>query len=415
MDICINNTDYFNQNRTKFLSKLEPNSVCVLFSGMPKRKSADMDYPFFANRNFYYLTGIEQEGSALIIRKIDSKVICLKLLITTRNKLFERWNGLRLSKEQASLNSGIYDVEYAEGLDYKLDKIMDGYEGKLFIDGDADSSSNAWLANYISNRGYAYEMSDIQSIFSEIRAIKSKYEISMIRKAIDITGEGIKQILKKTKPGMKEYQVAAIFEYFLAMNGAGEPSFKSIVASGSAFNYLHYPDLKEKIIEGDMILIDLGARVGGLCSDISRAFPANGKFTENQLAIYNAVRECQKAAFNTIKPGVYIKDINLACMQSAAKSLIKLGILYKEEDVADYYWHNVSHHLGLDVHDVISKDVILEKGMVITVEPGIYVPEWNVGLRIEDDVLVTDDGCEILSASIPREPKEIEKLMEQYK
>jgi Xaa-Pro aminopeptidase len=255
------------------------------------------------------------------------------------------------------------------------------------------------------------EICDIYPLFSELRRIKSPYEVSLIRKAIEATHEAILQVYKMAKPGMPEYALAAEFAFTLAKMGLGEPSFPSIVATGRNFNYLHYPQLDTVIEKGELVLMDLGACYGGLCSDISRAFPIDGTFTEKQRAIYQIVRACQDLAFEQIKPGAYLKDINNACKELSGKRLSLLGITVRPDGEDEYYWHNVSHHLGLDVHDICSRDVILEEGMVLTVEPGVYVPEWNVGLRIEDNVLVTKTGCEILSDFIPREADEIEALL----
>lgn len=255
------------------------------------------------------------------------------------------------------------------------------------------------------------EIKNIFPIFSELRRIKNAYEVSLIKKAIEATGEGILRIYETAKADMAEYELAAEYSYTLAKMGLGEPSFESIVAAGKNFNYLHYPQLDSIIKKGDLVLMDLGASCCGLSSDISRAFPIDGKFTEKQRAIYQIVRACQEKAFEMIKPGMFIGDINSACRKLAGERLAALGIAVKPDEEDQYYWHNVSHHLGFDVHDICGRDVMLEEGMVLTVEPGVYVPEWETGLRIEDDVWVTAQGCEILSNGIPREADEIEALL----
>ncbi|MFA7205126.1 MAG: Xaa-Pro peptidase family protein [Saccharofermentanales bacterium] len=411
MDTTVRVPEVYRDNRQRFIDKLNDDSVCVIFSGMPYRKSADALYPFFADRNFFYLTGIEQEGSALVILKKAGKVLRLTLCIRTADKNSERWNGVLLSERLASAISGIYDIAHSECLDAIIRDVLTDFSGIMYLDLNCSVTSNVWLSNILEKEHPHILRSDLQSIFSGLRAIKSDHEIEMMRKAIEITGKGIEAIYRNIKPGMREYQAAAIFQYVLAMNGAGEPSFDTIVAAGSNFNYLHYPQLSDVISDGDMVLLDVGVRWNGLCSDISRAFPVSGKFSEKQLAVYNAVRNCQEAAFEFIRPGVLIKEVNNLCRKTAADELIALGVIDVPDKIVNYYWHNVSHHLGLDVHDIVSRECVLEAGMVITVEPGIYIPEWNTGLRIEDDVLVTEDGCEILSAEIPREAREIEELI----
>lgn len=407
-------TGYFLDNRNRFFEKLADQTVLVIFSGTAQRKTADQFYPFEVNHNFFYLTGIEQEGSVLIAKKKDGKIIKLVLCVRTYDAYAERWDGARLTRDDASKISGVYDISYSEGLDGILKGMLDGWEGSVSFDKDAISGSDIWFTNYIEEQFPNLEINNVFPIFSELRRIKNEYEISLIKKAIEATGEGIIQILKKAKAGMMEYELSAEFSYTLAKMGLGDPSFESIVATGRNFNYLHYPQLDSVIKKGDLILLDVGAYYCNMSSDISRVFPIDGKFTEKQLMIYKIVRACQNKAFEMIKPGAFIKDINSACKDIAGEGLTALGIINKPEDADQYYWHNVSHHLGFDVHDICGRDVMIEEGMVLTVEPGVYVSEWNIGFRIEDDVWVTRQGCEILSDCIPREADEIEALMCQF-
>lgn len=407
--------NYFLNNRERFFGKLEENTITVLFSGTAKRKSADQYFPFFANRNFFYLTGIEQEGSVLLIKKQSGKILRMILFIRAYDEYAEKWYGKRLTKDEAGMISGIYDISFSEGLDAVLKTMLDGWDGSISLDRDSISDSDVWLLHVLEDNYPQIEITNVFPVFSKLRMIKSDYEIELIKKAIDITDVAIRKIYETARVGMAEYELAAEFSGVLARNGFGAPSFDSIVATGDNFKYLHYPQLGSVIKSGDMLLLDVGAVCNGLCSDISRAFPIDGRFSPRQLEIYNIVLTCQKKAFSMIKPGVFIKDINASCKKIAADMLIDLKILYNSEDVDRYYWHNVSHHLGLDVHDICSRDVVLEKGMVITVEPGVYVPEYGVGLRIEDDVLVTEDGCEVLSKDIVREPAEIEALVMSHR
>ncbi len=405
------NPGFFSENRRRFFEKLEDNALCVLFSGTPRRRSADADYPYFANRNFYYLTGIGQEGSALVIVKTGGRIVRLVLCIRSYDAHAERWTGKRLTRDEAAARSGIYDVSFSEGLDAIVQKQLDGWTGSVWIDGNAAPDSNLWFTKLVGEQCRGMKIGDLFPVFSELRAVKSPYEIAMLREAIRITAQGIERIYRTAAPGMAEYELAAEFAHELAIRGAGQPAFDSIVAAGDNFNYLHYPQLDAVLQPDDMVLLDVGASWGGLCADISRAFPVSGRFSPRQLEVYRAVRECQEVAFRLLRPGVLIRDINLACRKQAAASLLRLGVLYSAEEIDRYYWHNVSHPLGFDVHDITGRDRVLAEGMVVTVEPGIYIPEWHAGLRIEDDVLITKDGCEILSAEIPREPEEIEAIL----
>jgi len=407
-------TEYIFNNRNKFMEKIADNTVAILFSGAPRRKSADGFYPFLANRNFFYVTGITQERSALVIKKLNGKIIKLSLYVKARDMKSERWNGKTLSISEAGSISKIYDVSYTESFESEIRKLLDSWEGTISVDKDALNVSEGWFLGFLNDYFPDNEIIDVFPLMSELRMIKSEYEIKMIKKAIEFVDKGIREIYKNARVGMYEYELAADFAYILAKSGLGCPAFDSIVAAGDNFNYLHYPQLDAKIKENDLILIDVGATYGGLNSDISRAFPVSGKFSKKQLLVYNIVSKCQQIAFEFIKPGVYIKEINEECKKCAANELISLGLINDYEDVSKYYWHNVSHHLGLDVHDICSRDIILQPGMVITVEPGVYVSEWGVGLRIEDDVLVTETGCDVLSKDIPRKAEEIEDMMENF-
>ncbi len=417
MSYGLKKAKYLQDNRRRFFDLLDKDAFCVLFSGMPVRKSADLFYPFAGDRNFYYLTGIEQEGSVLLIVKEAGLVKKLKLFVKFNDDNTVRWNGRSLSREAAARVSGIHNVDFSQNLDADIRDYLDheGFCGKFYMDFDKKNLSNYWLENFVDKSKCKIEKEDTTPIFSKLRAVKSDYEIENIRKAIQITGRAIHAIFENFRPGMMEYQIRAIFEHSLAMQGAGEPSFDTIVATGSNFNYLHYPQLSDEIKEDHLVLLDLGGRWEGMCADISRVFPASGFFTEKQKKLYAAVRACQETAFAAIKPGAYIREVNKQCKDTAREHLREMGLIHKDDDVDKYYWHNVSHHMGLDVHDIVGRDKRLEAGMIVSVEPGIYILEWDMGFRIEDDVLVTETGSENLSAEIPREAEEIEALVQKGK
>jgi Xaa-Pro aminopeptidase len=408
-------TDYFFQNRLKFMENLGDDTITVLFSGTPKRKSADLNYPFYANRNFYYLTGIEEEGAVLIIKKHRRKIVRLILFIRAGDPLAERWTGKRLKPNEASEISKIYDVLYSEGYKAILRSLLTGWDGTVSVDRDDFDESTNSLMKFLADEFPAVEIYDVYPILAMQRMYKTAHEISLIKQAIKMTDRGIQRIYRRAVVGMTESQLAADFEYEIKKLGAEGIAFDSIVATGDNFNYLHYPQLNSRIKQGEMILLDVGASLYGMTSDISRSFPIDGTFNEAQKKIYSIVRACQDTAFTLIRPGAYIKDINQACLECAGRMLCDAGIIHNLEDAAKYFWHSVSHHLGLDVHDICGRTHILEKDMVVTVEPGLYIPEMHIGLRIEDDVLVTADGCSILSSQIARDPEDIEKLIAMLK
>jgi Xaa-Pro aminopeptidase len=254
---------------------------------------------------------------------------------------------------------------------------------------------------------------DMSAFMTQMRMIKEPCEISLIEEAIAITGRGIEAMMRRVQPGLMEYHLWNDFRSSLALEGCLEPAFPSIVAAGANTFCLHYMQPAGCIREGDLVQVDVGASCGGLCADISRAFPASGRFSPRQLAIYQLVRNCQDMAFASIRPGEHITEINERCREVAREGLTALGIMGKDGSIGEYCWHGVSHHLGLDVHDVSNREAILQEGMVLTVEPGIYVQAWQVGLRIEDDVLVTSSGCRNLSAALPREAGEIEAVCQR--
>ncbi|NLW11832.1 MAG: M24 family metallopeptidase [Clostridiaceae bacterium] len=408
---------YFVDNRTRLIELMSQDSLAVFCAGRPEIRTADQKHAHFADRSFFYLSGIEQEQAILLIGRTSAGIRQI-LFIPPTDMMHERWNGHIISREEAVEASGIEEIYYLEA-----------FEGMLADLFESDKPLHIWLDRTAANRqaqeiqeflrelvnrqgpDSQIELRDVSPQLVQLRMIKTEEELNMIRAASALTLEGIMSMLTATRPGMYEYQLMSEFEYTLAQAGCLEPAFPSIVAAGKNALCLHYMQPYDKIAEGDLIQIDLGAIVGGLCADISRVIPASGKFSERQLELYEMVRACQEEAFRVIKPGIKLADINQACRAVAAEGLKKMGLLNDASEVGNYFWHGVSHHLGLDVHDISNREAIIQPGMVLTVEPGIYIPEWQMGMRLEDDVAVTENGCSVLSAAIPREAHEIESLM----
>ena len=403
-------TAYFQKNRQALGALLSNGSLAILVSGQPPVRSSDAHYRFLANRNFFYLTGIEQEGSVLVLLREYGTTRSV-LFIPAGDALHERWNGRRMTRAEAIERSGMTEVYYLEGLEGQLADLLASRTEKLWLDLSADNKQAKAMKKKLSEQQPDLSPSDLSPLLTQLRMIKHPEELDLIREAAKLTGEGILAMLQACRPGIREYHLWSEFQYTLSQAGCLEPAFDSIVASGKNALCLHYQTPMDTIQDGDLIQLDVGATVGGLCADISRALPANGKFSPNQRAVYDLVRACQDTAFATIKPGIRLTQINDACQATAREGLLKLGVLLPEQPVKDYFWHGVSHHLGLDVHDVANKETPLKVGMVLTVEPGIYIPEWGFGMRLEDDVVVTEEGCHLLSTGIPREADEIEALM----
>ena len=252
---------------------------------------------------------------------------------------------------------------------------------------------------------------DSYSMIASLRMVKEEEEIIEIKKAIEITNQGILSLLENAKPNVKEYVIESYFDQKIKELGASDFAFKTIAAAGGNACVLHYHQNNTEAKDGDLILFDLGAEYNYYKSDITRTFPINGKFDERQKLVYNIVLKGQELVFNYIKPGVTTRELNSILIQYYAKELKKIGLIENDQDVSKYYFHGVSHHLGLDTHDACIYNIKLVPGCIITVEPGLYIPEWNIGIRIEDDVLVTKFGCENLSPQIIKTVDEIENYM----
>lgn len=402
--------EFFVRNRAALANTLDDASVVVVFSGSAPNRTADEAYPFFANRNFFYLTGIEQEESTLLLVKEKGKVT-ETLYIRPQDDLAERWTGRRLRLAEASRRSGIVDVHFLGDQYDHLGEILLKSDICLFLDLKAQDALATSFRCKAAEQWPAAEIHDITTRMTRLRMIKHPEEIELIRQAALLTREGLEGIMRTAIPGAWEYEAWAAFQHALARRNCLVPAFPSIIAAGDNSLCLHYMTPDSRIGPDDIVLVDVGAAVGGLNADISRVYPASGRFSERQKALYAVVRDCQETAFASIQPGIQIREVNEACKETARQGLVRLGVLKEGEDASACYWHNVSHHLGFDVHDPISRDIPLEPGMVLTVEPGVYVPDWGFGIRIEDDVLVTSGRCENLSAAIPREVDEIESLI----
>lgn len=403
--------EFFQHNRHAFLNQLGEGSLAIICSGRPPRKTADEDYPHFTNRSFFYLTGLEQADSVLLMYKHPRHGRCT-LFIASPDPLHERWNGHRLTRDEAAARSGVTDVEYLEGLGGVLIDLIETDPVRLWLDLTADNYQAHEMFQLLARQAPTLQPNDLSPILTQMRMIKQPVEQALIREAAKLTGEGILAMLQACRPGVMEYQLRAEFHYTLGLAGCLEPAFPTIVAAGEHTLFLHHLNPTGQVKDGDLVLVDVGATVGGLCADISRVFPANGRFSPRQLALYELVRRCQDTAFATIRPGIRLAEINEACRAVARAGLVGLGLMDDTDSIGEYFWHGVSHHLGLEVHDVGNREALLQPGMVLTVEPGVYVPAWSTGLRIEDDVVVTDAGCHLLSAGIPREAAEIEALMQ---
>ena len=409
------------QRREKIYQSIDDNSVLILFAGVAPKKSADENYEFTVNRNFYYLTGITQESYILLAYK-QNGIINEYLFILEENENIEKWTGKRLKVEEAKEISGLRNVlflnQYHSELNLILTKQKSGIEelNNLYLDLEPqnlldDFKTTADIGQELTLNYPRLTLKDIYRTIILKRMVKSPAEVNEIQEAINKTNMGLKAILKKIRPGLYEYQLSSLFYYTIQDYDHSELSFPTICASGVNATTLHYPFANSIIEDNDLVLFDLGSQNNFYCGDISRTYPASGSFTEKQKEIYRVVLDCNKEIIKAIKPGVTLKELNTLATEILAKGLLNLGIIQNESEIKKYYFHSIGHHLGLDTHDPSDRDLPLVPGNVITDEPGVYIKELGIGIRIEDDILVTEDGSYNLSNSIIKEINDIEKAL----
>lgn len=406
--------------RERVLDQMEEGSVMILHSGVDIHMSADGYLPFEVNKNFQYLTGIDQDHMILFLNKTRWEEPKVTLYIEEADPTMVKWYGKKLSIEESSDTSGIEDVQYLDRFGTALDRMIANCMVKTaYFDTFRNSAEdlpdyNGVKAAEFTRRFPGIKLVNAHSIIAYLRMAKDEDEIEMIKQADQITKAGLMDVLHQLKPGMYEYQVQAIFEYRCKYLGANKFSFPTIAGSGMNGTMLHYETNRCQCKDGDLILLDLGAMHRGYCSDITRTYPVNGTYSKRQRQFYEIVLRANQEVVRVAKPGMTTKELNEVCKEVLAQGLIDLGVIKEKEELFTYYMHGVSHHLGMDCHDVT--DVAGEKlrpGCVISNEPGLYIDEEGIGIRIEDDLLITEDGCQVLSEDIPRTIEEIEQIMAQ--
>ena len=398
-------------NRKKFLDKLENNDLAVLYAGKAPVKRGDEFYPFTPDRNIYYVTGIDRENLILVLGKTETG--CFeRLYIEPDNGQMARWVGANITAKEAQEISGIEDIKLLDELSDDLKSLALSTK-RLFMDFERKDLNIKELTAEMRGVFGGIPFEDLFPVFAQMRVIKEKWEIELIRKAGDITRLGIEEMMKNARPGMMEYEIEAYYDYVLRKNGVKDRAFQTIAASGINGTVLHYINNSRKTEENDLILIDAGAQWGYYSGDISRTFPVNGKFTPLQKTVYNIVLKGQQLIIDNIKPGVMYPELNEMLKEYYFDELKNLGLVKTKDEVFNYYFHGVSHFIGAETHDVGDRSQSLKPGMVISVEPGLYIQEWRIGIRIEDDALVTENGCEILTQNMIKTVEDIEKFMSE--
>ena len=395
----VTDSSFYSGNREALKSRLDGDTVAVFFAGEIKDMSADTSYRFQPDRNFFYLTGITRADFVLVISSDETVIYA-----PAKDSYKERWSGKRLTHEQISGISGI-DVSCVKDLELcEEDLLALAKSGKrIALDGSSIMKGPRKFKETITKQGR--QPLDISPVMTELRLIKQPYELDCIREACKATEEALDEMKKLIRPGVSEYELATRLEYEMARRTSQIFAFETIVSCNTNVFYLHHAEPEncgEGVArEGSVIQVDCGARVGGYCADISRVyFVGEPKEGDRRMLLLDLIRQLRREAFSFIAPGKTFAELNSQMYDICKRWLDKQGLISDNlpNNVRDYYWHNTSHYLGLDVHDTGNRTRKFTGGECLAVEPGVYIPEWGIGFRIEDDVVVTPDGCELLSS-----------------
>lgn len=418
----------FIKNRKNFTDQMSPNAIGIFTSNDEMPNNADDLMGFAQNNDLFYLSGIDQEDSILLLNP-DAELVENReiLFVKETNEQIKIWEGDKLTKEQAREISGVKNVIWLKDFEITLQYMA--FEADTFYLGHNEHKKSVTvnmltqqdrMINFCKEKYPLHNFKRAAKITRTLRQIKSEEEIALIQKAVDISVGGFKRVLEVVKPELMEYELEAELSHELIKEGGKRQSFLPIIASGKNACALHYNTNDHKCKDGDMILMDFGVCYANYNSDTTRCFPVNGKFSERQKEVYNSVLHCLKEGSKLLKPGAVSAEYEKQMASLVEEQLIILGLL-KEDDIKDqdpkqplykkYFMHGTAHHLGLDVHDVGLYTRAFESGMVLTCEPGIYIPEEGIGCRLENDYLITENGNINLSAAMPIEIEEIEKLI----
>ncbi len=421
------NKSLYIKNRKKFAEKLKPNSVAIFHANDLMPRNADAQYKFKQNSDLFYLSGIDQEETILIINPDHPNEAMREILFLRQtNEDIAIWEGHKYTMEEAREASGIQTIFWNDQFDAQLQLIMNHTENCYISLNEHDRFhtevpyKNLRFSNEMKAQYPMHAFERAAPIMHDLRSTKEHEEVDQIQEACNITDKAFRRVLDFVKPGVTEYEIEAEITHEFLKNRATGHAYDPIIASGYSACVLHYITNNAVCNDGEVILFDFGAEYGNYCADLSRAIPVNGKFTDRQKAVYNTVLKVFREACKLLTPGTLLDDYHKEVGNIMTSGLIDLGLLDKE-DVKNqdpqnplykkYFMHGTSHHLGLDVHDVGDKYQTMRVGNVFTCEPGIYIREENLGIRIENDILITDNGQKDLMANIPIEVEEVEGLM----
>lgn len=423
------NPQIFIKNRERFTSRMQKNSIAIFVSNDEVPDNGDSIYKFKQNSDVYWLSGITQEDSMVILFPDNPDPKYREVLVLVRpNELKEKWDGKRLRVKEAQAISGIQTIVWLDSIDGLLQPWIH-LADCIYL----DSNENDRKASLVRTRDYRFidemksryplhQYARAAKLMKELRGIKTAEEVEVLQKAVDITEVTFRRLLQFIKPGVMEYEIEAeIYHSFLSQR-ATRPAYGIILASGDNARILHYVNNNAECKDGDLILMDFGAEYGGYCADLTRTVPVNGKFTRRQRTVYNACLHLHDYAKSILKPGISIVDYTEKVGEEATQQFLKIGLL-KKSDVKNedpenrayrkYLYHGISHHLGIDVHDLGTRTEPVKPGMVFTIEPGIYIEEEKMGIRIENNVWITKNGNKDLFKNIPITADEIDPLMKK--
>lgn len=411
----------FIKNRDKYFNIAEDNSITILFSGRLINKTADEDFDFEVDKNFYYLTGINQDEVILVLLK-SKNVRRSVLFIQENDPNYIKWYARKLYKEEATEISGIDEIYYLDAFDSfifnSLNSTRLGNElyNKIYLNLERRNQVgyNTLALDYSKKLSKTYpdiKILNCYNLIVSLRMVKEDEEVELIKESIEVTKGGILELMKNSKAGLHEYQLESYFDQYIKYHGQRRNSFKTIAAGGVNATVLHYSKNNTVLKEDELVLFDLGCCSDFYISDITRVFPVSGKFSKRQKEVYEAVLHINKECIKFLHDGVTWKEYNDFANNLVGEACVKLGLIKDKSEFRKYYWHSIGHSIGLDTHDPGLNYLPITKGMTLTVEPGIYIEEEGIGVRIEDDVLITKNGCEVLSKDIIKEVEDIEEFM----
>lgn len=415
-------TNYYIQNRKKLVEKIDDNSIVILHSGYDKFKSADAVYDFFVNNNFYYMTGIDQAEVILVLGKLNNQYLEW-LFIEQVDEIKAKWLGATLTNEEASKISGI-DVKNIFDINLFDSKVESLYQSNRYglaeaeiINLDLEQRNiplyNSFALEYARKIQSKFPSIIIKNCYNQIVALrmcKNEKEVELIKESIATTKNAIYNVMSHHQE-LKNESIANAYHDFQIIKEGKTISFNDIIAAGHNATVLHYDDNNSDIEPNSLLLMDLGCYTKHYSSDITRTFPVSGKFTDRQKEVYEVVLDVNKKCIDYATAGMSWKELNSYASKLLAEGCKRLGLIKEDNELVKYYFHSIGHSLGLDVHDPSHAFMGLKEGMVITIEPGLYIPEESIGIRIEDNILITKDKAILLSKDIIKEVEDIEKFL----